>query len=89
MLRATADFLLIPMVFYIVVAAARLDLGNLRDDGWLFDISSGADDTWYKFYTYLGPQLSPFFTFSSLPFLDVKLVRWEALWLTLPTQFAL
>lgn len=52
------DFLVIPIIFYIVVAAAQLNLGDLRSDGWLFDMGSGGQDTWYKFYTYLGASLS-------------------------------
>ncbi|KAJ7577964.1 sulfate transporter family-domain-containing protein [Mycena floridula] len=66
-------FIIIPMLFYIVVAAAQLNLGNLREDGWLFGVEGGADAKWYEFYTYL----------------DLKLVQWGPLSATLPTQFAL
>ncbi|EIW78004.1 hypothetical protein CONPUDRAFT_109324 [Coniophora puteana RWD-64-598 SS2] len=71
-----AYFLVIPVIFYIVVAAAQLDLGALRRSGWLFDIAAstgGAEDRWYGFYT----------------FLDWRLIQFRPLWTTLPTQFAL
>ncbi|CAL1702683.1 unnamed protein product [Somion occarium] len=44
-------FIIIPVIFYIIVAAARLDFGALRRDGWLFDMDT-SDDPWYKFYTF-------------------------------------
>jgi SulP family sulfate permease len=66
-------FIVIPLVFYIVVAAAQLDLGVLRQTGWLFDMGNSADRSWYEFYTYY----------------DFGKIRFEALWNTLPTQFAL
>jgi SulP family sulfate permease len=51
--------LVIPIVFYVVVAAARLDLGALRNKGWLFDV--GKSEAWYTFYSYYGtrPSLPP------------------------------
>jgi hypothetical protein len=48
------DFLVIPVVFYIIVAAAQLNLGVLREEGWLFNIKNGEKESWYKFYSYLG-----------------------------------
>ncbi|KAF9240839.1 sulfate transporter family-domain-containing protein [Melanogaster broomeanus] len=68
-------FLIIPIIFYIVVAAAQLDLDVLRREGWLFEAaqSTGGVDKWYAFYTYY----------------DWSAVRWTAVWMTLPTQFAL
>lgn len=51
-----ADFIAIPIIFYIIVAAARLDLGKLREAGWLFDMET-ADDPWWKFYTFYGARL--------------------------------
>lgn len=66
-------FIAIPMIFYVIVAAGRFDLGNLRQHGWLFDVGVGSHQAWYKFYSYL----------------DVNLVRFGPLWSTLPTQFAL
>ena len=47
------DFMAIPIIFYIIAAAARLDLGKLRQAGWLFD-SDTADDPWWRFYTFYG-----------------------------------
>ncbi|KIP03684.1 hypothetical protein PHLGIDRAFT_110510 [Phlebiopsis gigantea 11061_1 CR5-6] len=44
-------FIAIPIVFYVVVAAARLNLGKLRETGWLFDMDT-ADDPWYRFYSF-------------------------------------
>ncbi|KAJ7119614.1 sulfate transporter family-domain-containing protein [Mycena epipterygia] len=67
-------FLIIPMIFYIVVAAAQLNLGDLRESGWVFDmIAGGSKESWYKFYQYY----------------DYSKVRFAPLWSTLPTQFAL
>ncbi|KAG6372058.1 hypothetical protein JVT61DRAFT_8766 [Boletus reticuloceps] len=73
--HSTIDFLIIPIVFYIVVAAAQLDLGTLRRDGWLFETTRevGGVDSWYAFYTYY----------------DWRAVQWTPIWTTLPTQFAL
>ncbi|KAF8197043.1 sulfate transporter family-domain-containing protein [Pholiota molesta] len=68
-----AYFIIIPIIFYIVVFAARLDLGDLRRAGWLFDMSSSAEEPWYTFYNYF----------------DFSLISYSALWSTLPTQFAL
>ncbi|KAF9788413.1 sulfate transporter family-domain-containing protein [Thelephora terrestris] len=45
-----AYFLLIPIVFYVIVAIGRLNLGELRAAGWLFT-TGGSNDPWYKFYT--------------------------------------
>ncbi|KAJ6516752.1 sulfate transporter family-domain-containing protein [Mycena vitilis] len=67
-------FIMIPMVFYIVVAAAQLNIGDLRDSGWVFDmVAGGKKEHWYKFYSYY----------------DFSKVRFGPLWATLPTQFAL
>ncbi|KAF9039031.1 sulfate anion transporter [Panaeolus papilionaceus] len=68
-----AYFLVIPIVFYVVVAAAHLNLGELRTAGWLFDIGDSAQEPWYKFYSY--------YNFGK--------VHFAPLWATLPTQFAL
>lgn len=46
------DFLVIPIIFYIVVAAAQLNLGQLRQSGWLFDMGNAEDEHWYEFYSY-------------------------------------
>jgi SulP family sulfate permease len=66
-------FIVIPMIFYIVVAAAQLDLGVLQQAGWLFDMGNSADRSWYEFYTYY----------------DVGKIKFGPIWATLPTQFAL
>ncbi|KAF9443821.1 sulfate anion transporter [Macrolepiota fuliginosa MF-IS2] len=66
-------FMAIPIIFYIIVAAAGLPLGDLRREGWLFDSGSASQVHWYEFYTYF----------------DYRLVRFGPLWSTLPTQFAL
>ncbi|KAJ3746096.1 sulfate transporter family-domain-containing protein [Lentinula detonsa] len=71
-------FVVIPVFFYVIVAAARCDLDELREDGWLFDIPGGINgqsESWWKFYTY----------FDS----DRNLIHLGPLWATLPTQFAL
>ncbi len=51
--RIYLDFLAIPIIFYIVVAAAHLDLTTLRKSGWLFDMDT-SDEPWYRFYTFFG-----------------------------------
>ncbi|THV02009.1 hypothetical protein K435DRAFT_367627, partial [Dendrothele bispora CBS 962.96] len=74
-------FVIIPILFYIVVFAGRMDLAKLRKDGWLFDLSpsggsdsgGGDGDHWYAFYEYF----------------DLNLIHFTPLWATLPTQFAL
>jgi sulfate permease, SulP family len=48
------EFIFIPTVFYIVVAAASLDLASLRANGWIFDTGSAGQESWYKFYSYFG-----------------------------------
>ena len=52
-----SDFIMIPIIFYIVVAAAHLDLANLRKTGWLFDMDT-SDEPWYRFYTFFGTLFS-------------------------------
>lgn len=49
-----SDFIVIPLIFYIIVAAARVDLWDLRHSGWIFDIGTGEHEAWYKFYSYFG-----------------------------------
>ncbi|EGO18456.1 hypothetical protein SERLADRAFT_454315 [Serpula lacrymans var. lacrymans S7.9] len=67
-------FIAIPTGFYIIVAAAQLDLGVLRREGWIFEVAEASQDvSWYQFYTYF----------------DLKAIRFGPLWSTLPTQFAL
>ncbi|KAK7028327.1 sulfate transporter family protein [Favolaschia claudopus] len=67
-------FILIPSVFYVVVAAAQLNLSDLRNNGWIFEMVEAAkEEHWYRFYT----------------FYDFSKVRFAPLWATLPTQFAL
>ncbi|KLT44231.1 hypothetical protein CC85DRAFT_283747 [Cutaneotrichosporon oleaginosum] len=45
-----AYFLLIPAVFYIVVAIGGWDWQYLRDQGWVFDVGQNAKP-WYSFYS--------------------------------------
>ncbi|CAK5278217.1 unnamed protein product [Mycena citricolor] len=67
-------FIAIPMLFYVIVAAAQLNLGELRESGWIFDMAENAkEEHWYKFYDYL----------------DFSKVQFGPLWATMPTQFAL
>lgn len=51
------DFLVIPIIFYIVVASARLDLNKLRTENWLFDVGSASETPWYHYFSYLGRYL--------------------------------
>ena len=53
MLSLRTDFVLIPAIFYVVVLSARLNLGELRDAGWLFDVGGG-EGKWYTFYEFFG-----------------------------------
>ena len=55
------DFLVIPLVFYVVVAAKKLDLNDLRTAGWIFDMGPSVHEPWYKFYNYLGEFFFFFF----------------------------
>jgi len=48
------DFLIIPVAFYVIVAAASLNLDNLRKEGWLFESAQGTGEKWYEFYSYYG-----------------------------------
>jgi sulfate permease, SulP family len=52
-----------PVVFYLVVFIAGLDLDSLRRDGWLFEVASN-EEKWYQFYTYFGAFLSRLEDFS-------------------------
>ena len=80
------------MLFYVVVAAKKLDLNDLRTAGWIFDMGSSVHEPWYQFYSYLGEL---FFLNIRVPvaneiwFVDFSKVRYSVLWSTLPTQFAL
>lgn len=85
---------MIPVIFYIVVAAARLDIPTLRRTGWLFDMGDAAEEKWYKFYSYYG--WSPRYLYSpltvlraDLSLLDINLIQMGAIWATIPTQLAL
>ncbi|KAF9072486.1 sulfate transporter family-domain-containing protein [Rhodocollybia butyracea] len=69
-------FVVIPVLFYIVVAATQANLREVRNSGWLFDIprgNNGKSQAWWTFYTYF----------------DRSLIHLGPLWSTLPTQFAL
>ncbi|KAH9847094.1 sulfate transporter family-domain-containing protein [Lenzites betulinus] len=43
-------FCIIPVAFYVVVAAAHLDLAALREAGWIFDMGTSREP-WYQFYS--------------------------------------
>ncbi|KAK2462413.1 hypothetical protein APHAL10511_005719 [Amanita phalloides] len=67
-------FIVIPVLFYVVVAVTGLSLDDLREQGWLFDLGqNGAHEAWYKMYSYL----------------DFNAVQLGPIWATMPTQFAL
>jgi len=55
--KQNADFIIIPVLFYIIVAAAQLDLGVLRKEGWVFDMGVSEKESWYKFYSFFGESL--------------------------------
>jgi len=59
------------MFFYIIVAAGQFDLGELRRQGWIFDVGGeGSHQAWYKFYSYLGAYTLFFLLYC----LDAKLL---------------
>jgi hypothetical protein len=43
-----------PMIFYVIVAAARLNLGDLRRQGWIFDMGNSGQESWTDVYSYFG-----------------------------------
>nr|VWO99297.1 Fe(2+) transporter 3 [Ganoderma boninense] len=49
-------FCIIPAMFYIVVAAAGIDLPRLRAAGWLFDMGT-SQEPWWHFYTLFAVSL--------------------------------
>ncbi|KAF9267177.1 hypothetical protein L218DRAFT_1063908 [Marasmius fiardii PR-910] len=49
-------FVILPIVFYVVVAAARLDLNDLRRDGWVFQVG-GEGQNWWEIYDYFDTKL--------------------------------
>ena len=52
-----ADFIIIPLLFYLVVTVAGLSLDDLRKHGWVFDLGEGASrEAWYTVYSYLGSR---------------------------------
>ncbi|WFD30556.1 hypothetical protein MSPP1_001577 [Malassezia sp. CBS 17886] len=67
-------FLAIPLVFYAVAfGALGCDLPSLREQGWVFNISTPAQTPFWHYYTYF----------------DFRKTSWRALWETMPTQMAL
>jgi SulP family sulfate permease len=48
-----AFFILVPLVFYVTVAALGSNLETLRQDGWVFDVK-GVDTPWYQYFYYFG-----------------------------------
>lgn len=59
------DFLIIPVLFYLVVLVVGFDLDMLRSKGWLFEVAK-SEAKWYQFYTYFGV----FHFDSKIPFTD-------------------
>lgn len=46
-------FIAVAAVFYIVILSARISMGALRDNGWVFDAPS-SNNPWYHFYSLYG-----------------------------------
>ncbi|KAF8337345.1 uncharacterized protein EI90DRAFT_2910517 [Cantharellus anzutake] len=46
-----AYFVVLPIVFYIIVAIGGWDVNRLRESGWIFN-TGGSDEPWYRFYSY-------------------------------------
>ena len=91
-----ADFLVIPILFYIIVAATQADLGALRKSGWVFDMGDAEAEAWYEFYSYFGALClfslvtpASFYLEANAWCTELGRVQFGPLWSTLPTQFAL
>lgn len=54
------DFITIPLIFYIVVLSARIDLTSLRKEGWIFDMGN-TSEPWYAFYKYYSEFVPPLY----------------------------
>ncbi|KAI9106194.1 sulfate transporter family-domain-containing protein [Phlyctochytrium arcticum] len=63
----------VPIIFYIIVFAAKIPMEELRRAGWLFAVPEGKAAPFYEFWTYY----------------DFAKVQWSALPATIPTQLAL
>ena len=72
-----SDFLMIPAIFYVVVAAAGLDIQTLRETGWVFDMG-GSSESWYKFYSYFSKSESTETTRFSIHELTVCVIQVSA-----------
>ena len=84
-----ADYLVIPAIFYIVVAAGHFSLQSLRENGWLFNTIT-AHEPWYRFYTLYGAcYASKLVRFLLNLSADFSITHWDAIWATLPTQLAM
>lgn len=46
-------FIAVAAIFYIVVLSARIPMGTLRHNGWVFD-APASNNPWYHFYTLYG-----------------------------------
>ena len=89
MYQTLEDFILIPILFYLVVAIGGFNLGELREAGWLFT-TGGSNDPWYKFYTLFGlffGLVSPSTPLNAR--IDFRAIQWGPFWRALPTQLAL
>jgi hypothetical protein len=63
------------MVFYVVVAAKKLDLNDLRTAGWIFDMGSSVHEPWYQFYSYFGEIFFSFRAFVCIMVANENMVR--------------
>jgi SulP family sulfate permease len=50
-------FIAVAAVFYIVILSARISMGALRHNGWVFDAPS-SNNPWYHFYSLYGESVS-------------------------------
>lgn len=51
------DFVAIPAIFYVVVAALGINISILRRDGWVFDMGASSQP-WYTFYSYFSEHFN-------------------------------
>jgi SulP family sulfate permease len=92
-------FMLVPIIFWFVILVARLDVDQVRADGWIFPLVEGDVPFWH-FYTYYGKSAKRAFLFVNkrvrltrvytfLLVLDFTAIDWAALSSTIPAMLAL
>ena len=84
--------LAIGAVFYFFVFSLdALEIGSMRQTGWIFDGPESGEPWWYFWTLYTGESMSPFhyIWWEILILVDFKLIHWDAILHTVPAMFAL